>query len=113
MNGINNSFENLDYHYKPSYIFLDNCGFLKSYYKKDINISDLNNSFEEKKNLFENESNISLQNNYNKSINMYVHRNQNELFYKKFYYDFYNNIIYPYILHIYKLYDSNKYISWI
>ena len=48
-------------------------------------------------------------NNYNKSINIYVHRNQNELFYKKFYYDFYNNIIYSYN----KLYESNKYISWI
>ena len=60
INNINNSFENLDCHYKPSYTFLDNCGFLKSYYKKDINISDLNNYFEEKKDLFENESNISL-----------------------------------------------------
>ena len=60
MNDINNYFENLDYHYKPSYTFLDNCGFFKSYYKKDNNISGFNNSFEEKKDLFENESNISL-----------------------------------------------------
>ena len=52
MNDINDSFENLDYHYKPSYTFLDNCGFLQSDYTKDINISNLNNSFEEKKDLF-------------------------------------------------------------
>ena len=60
MNDLNDSFENLDYHYKPSYTFIDNCGFLQSDYNKDININNLNNSFEEKKDLFENESNISL-----------------------------------------------------
>ena len=49
------------------------------------------------------------QKNFNKSINIYVHRNSNELFYKKFYYDFYNNIISSFIVYVYKLYDSNKY----
>ena len=50
-------------------------------------------------------------NDYNKSINIYLHRNSNELFDKKFYYYFYNNITSS--VYVYKLYDSNKYIPWI
>ena len=44
---------------------------------------------------------------------MCVHRNSNELFYKRIYYDFYNNIISSCKVSVYKLYESNKYIPWI
>ena len=39
--------------------------------------------------------------------------NSNELFYKKIYYGFDKNIISIYIVNVYKLYESNKYIPWI
>ena len=60
MNNYNNFIENLDYHYQPSYTFLENCDFFRNDFSNENNMKSINNCFDEKNYFFGNENNNSL-----------------------------------------------------
>ena len=60
MNNYNNFIENLDYHYQPSYTFLENCDIFRNDFSNENNMKSINNFFDEKNYFFCNENNNSL-----------------------------------------------------